>query len=640
MAEAVARAIEENRHLVVQAGTGTGKSLAYLVPSILSGKTVVVATATKALQDQLAQKDLPFLQEHLGQKFEFALLKGRSNYLCVQRLRELGVEGEQLSLEEAELEAGAASRPAAASRLGEQVLRLKHFAAETGTGDRAELSFEPEPRAWSLVSVTADECPGARECPSGAECFAEQARRTAGEADVVVVNMHLYGAHLASGGMVLPEHDAVVFDEAHELEDIVSESLGVELSGGRMRSLAAAARNALGVRRGGGGQAAGAQTAVDELFSLADQLDAQLRLRMDQRLAAGPEGELRETLELSAVRLGGLEKLLEGEARSGKHTGTRSSEGPGGDEAAAAGSDRASRALLAIEHCRAEITALNGDDDDRVIWVEGGERTPRLRSAPADVAPVMSTLVFERFPAIMTTATVPPGLAPRLGAEPDGTDVLDVGSPFPYEQNALLYCAVHLPDRRRVGDEALEKLQHDELAALIEAAGGRTLALFTSRRALGTATEELRGRVSFPILAQDDLPKPALVAEFTADPETCLFATLSFWQGVDVPGSTLSLVVIDRLPFPRPDDPLMAARRDRAGALAFKTVDLPRAATLLAQGAGRLIRTATDCGVVAVLDPRLATASYRWDLVRALPPMRRTRVRAEAEAFLRAIRDT
>jgi len=252
---------------------------------------------------------------------------------------------------------------------------------------------------------------------------------------------------------------------------------------------------------------------------------------------------------------------------------------------------------------------------------------------------VMATFVFERMPTVMTTATVPAGLGTRLGADVDELDVMDVGSPFPYEQNALLYCAVHLPDRRRAGDDVVEKMQHEEIAALIEAAGGRTLALFTSRRALAKATEALRDRVSFPILAQDDLPKPALVAACAADPATCLFATMSFWQGVDVPGQTLSLVVVDRLPFPRPDDPLMAARRDRAGPLAFKMVDLPRAATLLAQGAGRLIRTATDRGVVAVLDPRLATASYRWDLVRALPPMRRTRVRAEAEAFLRAIRE-
>lgn len=630
MAEAVAHALDNGRHLVVQAGTGTGKSLAYLVPAILSGKTVVVATATKALQDQLAKKDLPFLQDHVGRKFDFAVLKGRSNYVCMQRLRELGFEGEQLGLEEAAAEAGPGPTPGRTSRLGEEILKLKEFAAETDTGDRAELSFEPDQRAWGLVSVTAEECPGARECPSGGDCFAEKARQAAADSDVVIVNMHLYGAHLSSGGMVLPDHQAVVFDEAHELEDIVSESLGFELSGGRLRALAAGARNALGVRRGG--PATPASTTVEELFSLVDQLDYHLRPLMDRRLPAGPEGELREVLQLTAVRLGALEKLLEAAATSSR----------GGTEAAdgvTPATDRAARSLLAIEHCSADLTRLKSSDDERVTWVEGGERAPRLRSAPADVAPVMSTHVFERIPAVMTTATAPPGIGPRLGADPGELDALDVGSPFPYEQNALLYCAVHLPDRRRAGDEKVEAMQHDEIAALIEAAGGRTLALFTSRRALTKATAALRERLSVPILAQDDLPKPALVAEFAADPATCLFATLSFWQGVDVPGQTLSLVVIDRLPFPRPDDPLMAARRDRAGALAFKSVDLPRAATLLAQGAGRLIRTAADRGVVAVLDPRLATASYRWDLVRALPPMRRTRLRAEAEAFLRAIRE-
>lgn len=628
MAEGVARALDGNRHLVVQAGTGTGKSLAYLVPTILSGKTVVIATATKALQDQLAKKDLPFLQEKLRQKFKYAVLKGRSNYICVQRLKELAVEGTQEELGEAE-PAPTAGRGGASS-LGEEIVRLQEFARATESGDRAELSFEPRPRAWGLVSVSADECPGARRCPSGGECFAEKARREAAESEVVIVNMHLYGSHLASGGMVLPEHDAVVFDEAHELEDVVSESLGVEVGGGRLRALAAAARSALGVRRGAA-RSAGSDL-VDELFGLSDRLDDQLRLLMDTRLVDGTGAELAEVLRLCAVSLGKLEKLLDNRAAQGTSGASKAGEGAGD-------ADKSTRALGAIEHCHRELEALNRTDEEKVLWVDGGDRSPRLHSAPIDVAPVMSTLVFERIPAVMTSATIPPGLGSRLGAEPEQLDVMDAGSPFPYEQNALLYCAVHLPARRRVGDDVVEAMQHDELAALIDAAAGRTLALFTSRRALVKATEALRPRLEYPILAQDDLPKPALVAAFSADPSTCLFATLSFWQGLDVPGPTLSLVAIDRLPFPRPDDPLMAARRDRAGVLAFKTIDLPRAATLLAQGAGRLIRTATDCGVVAVLDPRLATASYRWDLVRALPPMRRTRVRAEAEAFLRAIRD-
>ena len=232
------------------------------------------------------------------------------------------------------------------------------------------------------------------------------------------------------------------------------------------------------------------------------------------------------------------------------------------------------------------------------------------------------------------SATVPPGLAARLGADQARTEELDVGSPFAYQEQALLYCAAHLPDRRRPDAEAAI---HDELAALVDAAGGRTLALFTSRAAMERAAEAMRKRLGWPILAQGDASKSALLEEFAAEAGACLFATMGFWQGVDVPGATLALVVIDRIPFPRPDDPLMAARRERAGPSAFRTIDLPRAASLLAQGAGRLVRSAGDRGVVAVLDSRLATASYRWDLVRALPPMRRTKERAEAEAFLRTI---
>src|SRR5581483_343299 len=221
MAEAVARAISGHRHLVVQAGTGTGKSLAYLVPALMSGRKVVVATATKALQDQLAGKDLPFVAEHLGRPVHFAVLKGRSNYLCRQRAREVAGGDDQLELDEVADEVGA---------LGRQLLRLVEFGRTSETGDRAELDFEPRPQAWSNVSVTGMECPGAAKCPSGDECFAELARQRAEEADVVVVNTHLYGAHLASGGHVLPEHDVVVFDEAHELEDVAAASLGLELS--------------------------------------------------------------------------------------------------------------------------------------------------------------------------------------------------------------------------------------------------------------------------------------------------------------------------------------------------------------------------------------------------------------------------
>jgi ATP-dependent DNA helicase DinG len=260
-----------------------------------------------------------------------------------------------------------------------------------------------------------------------------------------------------------------------------------------------------------------------------------------------------------------------------------------------------------------------------------------LRVTPVDVAKSLADL-FEHKVAILTSATVPAGLVTRLDMPAERTAELDVGSPFDYQTNALLYCAAHLPDPRNDGYPAAVA---EELVALVTAAGGRTLALFTSWRALQVALTSVPARLATPVLAQGQLPKQALIDAFLADESTSLFATMGFWQGLDLPGRTLSCVVIDRIPFPRPDDPLLQARRDLVGrGRAFGAVDLPRATTLLAQGAGRLIRSANDRGVVAVLDPRLAKANYRWDIVRALPPMRRTRHRTEAEAFLREITGT
>ncbi len=596
MAEAVAGAVAGGRHLVVQAGTGTGKTFAYLVPVILSGRKVVVATATKALQDQLAGKDLPYLAEHLELPFEFAVLKGRSNYVCLQRVRELGA-GDQLALD-------VGPRPPA-----EEIAALSRWAESSETGDRSELDREPSPRAWAAVSVGPRECPGAGKCPKGDVCFAEKARRAAAEADVVVVNTHLYGMHLATGGAVLPEHDIVVVDEAHQLEDTVAATAGVELTGGRFtamaRSLAAIVDDAELVE--GVDELAGAWRAA-----LAEERGRRLRGRLD--------GEPARVLGLARARLEQVMAALR----------QVPDDGPG-DVAA-----RKVRALQAATSLIDDVDAVQEVRPGEVSWVEGTAEHPVLRLAPIDVGELLAESLWPRCTAVLTSATLPAALPERVGLPEDGFDRLDVGSPFDYQSQAVLYCAAHLPDPRSA---AFDAAVHDELAALIEAAGGRTMALFTSYRALQAAVEALRPRLRVEVLAQDELPKPALVARFSAEPETCLFATMGFWQGVDVPGDTLTLVTIDRLPFPRPDDPLFQARRERARADAFRLVDLPRATTLLAQGAGRLIRTATDRGVVAVLDPRLATsARYRWDVVNALPPMRRTRDRAEAEAFLRSLR--
>ena len=603
MAQAVARAITEQRHLVVQAGTGTGKSLAYLLPLAVLGAKSVVATATRALQDQLANKDIPLLAAGL-RPFSWAVLKGRANYLCVQRLNESRLAGSQGLLGER-----------APSRHGraEAARRIFEWADGTATGDRAELVEEPDDKLWSSFSVPADECPGAFRCPSGGECFAERARAAASTADIVVVNLHLLGADLASDGAVLPAHDVLVIDEAHALEDVVTESLGVSIGAGRLRSVAAAASAALrsGIRRPG---------VVADLADTVARLEEALAAAPGERLSGAPGGELGRVVGLLRGRLARLESVL----------GRRVSAG-GGD--GAEGSQPAMRAMLAAGRLRADVDRFIAGDEDDVAWVDKGTR-PALRVAPIDVAPTLATRLFGARTVILTSATIAPGLGVHLGAAAGEIDEIDVGSPFAFDEHALLYCAAHLPDRRR--DDA-EQAIHGELVALIEAAQGRTLALFTSFGAMTRAVEACRARLAFPLLVQGDLSKAALLARFSGERAACLFATMSFWQGVDVPGSTLSLVVIDRIPFPRPDDPLIAARRERAGRDAFATVDLPRAATLLAQGVGRLVRSASDRGVVAILDSRLATASYRWQLIRALPPMRRTKDRRVAEQFLRAL---
>ena len=594
MALAVASAILEGRHLIVQAGTGTGKSLGYLVPAVLSGSKIVVATATKALQDQLASKDLPFLQTHLRAPFEFAVLKGRSNYLCRQRAREVAGGGDTLSFDGVDASDMGAG-------LSAQVLRLLQWATESETGDRSELDFEPSAKAWAQVSVNAMECPGAIRCPSGDACFAEAARERAEQADVVVVNTHLYGAHLASGGHVLPDHDVVVFDEAHELEDVASSSLGLELGSGRFRALARNARSLL---------AKDESPLADELEAMGDRWEVALEPWRNRRLPSGLDDDLMDTLALAADRAARLNAAV------------RKSDG---DEA------RKNRAVQAGGHLAGDIAFLAQLPASYVAWVEGPVHAPVFKCSPVEVGPLLSEKLWGEVTAVLTSATIPPLLADRVGIEAADVTVLDGGSPFDYPQHGLLYCALGLPDPRNPGYEAA---MHDELEALIRAAGGRTLALFTSWRAMTAAAEAISPRVPWRVLTQSDLPKPALIKAFTEDESSCLFATMGFWQGVDVPGRSLSLVTIDRIPFPRPDEPLMQARRERAGPAAFRIIDLPRAATLLAQGTGRLIRSCDDRGVVAVLDPRLGKAGYRWDLVRALPPMKRTRDRADVEAFL------
>lgn len=597
MTEAIGDAIVTRRHLQVQAGTGTGKSLAYLIPLIRSGKKVVIATATKALQDQLANKDIPLLQAQLEEPFLAAVLKGRSNYICRQKLHEAEVLSNQLDLDLPDPVA------ASASETGRQVRKLTEWADETATGDRAELDFEPHPRAWSAVSVGPQECPGAKNCPKGEECFAEDARFIAAGADLIIVNTYLYGVHLAAGGEVLPEHEVVVFDEAHQLEDIISSTAGVSVTSGRFTALA---RNIRALVKTGND--------FDAIHELGGRLEDLLVSRDGERFNETLDDDLCTLLELATGRLDSLTEALKSNSDDDDHP-------------------LKLRQRLVAETLKGEIERLLNIPGSHVAWIEQNRDNYALTMAPVDVADYLKDRLWDNLTCILTSATISPGSAARLGAE---ATELDVGSPFNYGEQTLLYCATKLPLPRESG---FRDAVADELETLINAAGGRTLALFTSYAGMDDAADQLSKRLSFKVMRQTDLPKPALIEEFSNNEQSCLFATVSFWQGIDIPGPSLSLVTIDKLPFPRPDDPLLSARRDRLGAKAFGMIDLPRTATMLAQGAGRLIRTNDDRGVVAVLDKRLATSNYRWTLINALPEFQRTKDRAEVVEFLETLYD-
>ena len=441
---------------------------------------------------------------------------------------------------------------------------------------------------------------------NGVPYIAEAARAKAAAADVVVVNTHLYGLHVGGAQQLLPEHDIVIVDEAHQLEDVMSDTVGLSIGPGRLTRAGNMARRVLA-------EADPIARVLDAAPLLRDVLARHLGERLPRPLPDDITGALAEARLRSNTLLGELRGI---------------------DTQVDDAKQRVLRAQQLIGRLIEHIDLAISHGEGFVAYVAGGPDQPRLEVAPLDVGPVLSEGVWSKRTAVLASATIPLSLAERVGIPAGSVDQLSVESPFDYQSHGLLYCALHLPDPRNAGYAAA---MHAELEALIAAAGGRTLALFTSWRAMEAAAEALRPKLASRILTQRDLPKPALVRAFADDEASCLFATAGFFQGVDIPGRTLSLVTIDRIPFPRPDDPLLSARRELLGPDAFRLIDLPRAAMLLAQATGRLLRTTTDRGAVAVFDRRLGTAGYRWDLVRALPPMRRTRHRAEAEAFLREI---
>jgi ATP-dependent DNA helicase DinG len=648
MTTAVAEALEGGRHLAVAAGTGTGKSLAYLIPAALCGRRVVVATATKALQDQLATKELPFLvaQPDLRRlrpkqrPLRWAVLKGRSNYICRQLVDEatrtgvqlaLGSEvpagetlsgealsgetlsgetlsgetlsGEALSGDGAEREAGVRGAPAGGEGGGE-LTRLIAWADRSPTGDRADLDRPLPPGLWERLSVNSDRCPGRLRCPQGQACFAEAARERAERADIVVVNTHLLVLHLL-GVPLLPSHDLVVIDEAHQFEDTVSTIAGATLSERKLRAAAQEVNGAL-------------PRAGSPLTNSGRQIAGILEERRGARLPADGPPDLQDALVLTQTRL----EAVSAELRDADPDGDRDAEA------------QRLRALGTVSALSGEVAVLLERPGDTVAFVEGRPGAPELRLAPLEVGELLREPLFAERTVIMTSATLGSGTPRALGLARDDYRHLDVGSPFDYPRAGLLYCATHLPKRTSPEFDAAAIA---ELRTLIDAAGGRTLALFTSHRMLESAARALHRRLRWPLLMQGDLPPQQLLARFAAEERSCLFATIGFWQGVDVPGPALSLVTLDRLPFPRPDDPLLSARREHAGDNAFELIDLRRAAMLLGQGAGRLIRSSHDRGVVAVLDPRLASARYREKILEDVPPLRRTVDRHEVLEFLRRI---
>jgi len=608
MAHAVSDALAEGKHLIVQAGTGTGKTIAYLVPAIVAGKKTVVTTATKALQDQLAHKDLPFLVEHLGsyvnRDITFAVLKGRSNYVCRQRLAEINGESEKKNRKNDSptlLEVDEMSQS-----VRREIDLISEWVKGSKSGDMADISWSPSERAMRAVSVGSDECPGARRCPVGGTCFSEIARFKASEADIVVVNTHLYGLHVASGGQLLPEHEVLIVDEAHGLEDIMSDTVGVSLHAGNFNFFAGVVKRIIADPK-----------VISDIVNIGMMLDEVLSGLHNQRISAPLP------LEITAV-------LAEGRRLVARILDILRTIDTKDDDS----NQRKLRAQTLATRLADTIDVALKTDDTYVPYVSGTVDHPKLDIAPLDVGPVLDAGVWQKTTAILTSATVPNKMAERIGLPISRTQTCNVESPFDYQSNAVLYCSKHLPNPNSA---EFTKLMYEELFHLIAAAGGRTLALFTSYKALDLAVEAMRKKLPNTILSQREYQKTQLVKLFTEDESSCLFATSGFFQGIDIPGRTLSLVTLDRIPFPRPDDPLLSARRDAIGDRAFREIDLPRAATLLAQATGRLIRNATDRGVVAVFDPRLGNAGYRRDILESMPPMRKSIDRAEVEEFLRLI---
>ncbi len=615
MAEAVANALSDRHHLLVQAGTGTGKSLAYLVPALVHGKRVLVATATLALQRQLVERDLPrvkeALEDELGREISFAVYKGVGNYLCLQKMN----AGEESHDSEVLVDISSLERDAR---------KLREWAAKPGiSGDRDDAP-EVDRRVWLANSTSGRECVGADECRFGSECFAVNAKAKAQTADIVVTNHTLLAIEIVDSHPILPERDAVILDEAHEFMDRTTQAVTEELTGGRVSRAAAMARKHMP-----GKLANVFDKAADGFAEALDSYSQDYRTRSDEE---------RRLIELPDELVAPIRKVKEAaEAVIAAINADNEIIDP--DTIA----ERA-RVKGAVNEVKTTAQKLLKNNDGSVLWFEPNFST--LYLAPLDVSSVLRENLFTQTPVIATSATLSVGksfdaIARNLGIsgefedesessgiDPSNVQMLDVGSPFDFAAQGMLYLPKHLPEPGRDGPstEALV-----ELGELIDAAGGRTLALFSSWRGVEMADDHLRrvlAELPIKIITQkrgDSVG--SLVDRFADEPTSILLGTMSLWQGVDVPGPACTLVAIDRIPFPRPDDPVMSARSakaDASGGSGFMQVSLPRAALLLAQGTGRLIRSIEDRGVVAILDSRIVNKRYGSVLLNSMPPLWRS----------------
>jgi len=633
MAEAVANALTDRHHLMVQAGTGTGKSLAYLIPGIVHGRKVLVATATLALQRQLVDRDLPAvvpaLEKLLGREVTFAIYKGVGNYVCLQKMNSEDVDPDgELVMEVSSLEKDAK--------------RLIAWAKTPGvSGDRDDAP-EVDRRVWAANSVSGRECVGADVCAFGSQCFAANAKAKAQSADVVVTNHTLLAIEIVDSHPILPERDCIILDEAHEFMDRATQAVTDELTSGRVLRAAAMARKFMPGKLADAFHKAANdfhESMVDYGESVRSDFGAQGRLEQIPQSLEAPIRKVRESAQAIVQFLSADDEIIDTDAMAERA--------------------RVKGAVNEMSTTAATILKLG---DGLVLWYEPTFST--LYLAPLSVSDVLRENMLKQTPVIATSATLTVGnsfnsLAKSIGflvgedlnaelsageLDPGNVQMLDVGSPFDFANQGVLYMPKHLPEPGRDGP-SMEVLT--ELGELIDAAGGRTLALFSSWRGVEAADLHLRkvlAELPIKIITQKrgDAVGP-LVSRFAKDETSVLLGTMSLWQGVDVPGNSCILVAIDRIPFPRPDEPVMAARAsqaDAAGGSGFMQVSLPRAALLLAQGTGRLIRSVDDKGVVAILDSRIVTKRYGSVLLNSMPPLWRTSDKEVVRDSLRRLSET